>query len=802
MDYERLGAFYLGRRQDEQTGQRTDEPILYDARDLTTHAVIVGMTGSGKTGLGIGLIEEAAIDRIPVIAVDPKGDLANLMLTFPELRPADFEPWVGADEVAASGKSAGEVAAAKAKLWREGLASWDQDGERIRRLREAADFAVYTPGSTAGLPLSVLQGFDAPPAAIRDDAELYAERIAATATSLLALLQIEADPLTSREHILLSNLLSHAWNSGRTLDLAGLIAGVQQPPFEKIGVLALDAVFPPKDRLAFALRINNLLASPGFQAWTTGEPLRADRLLYTETGKPRVSVLSIAHLSDAERMFFLCLLLAELTGWMRAQPGTGSLRAILYIDELFGYMPPVANPPSKTLLLTLLKQARAFGVGLVLATQNPVDLDYKGLSNAGTWFVGRLQTERDKLRLVEGLLGAAGGSLDRAAIERLISGLGKRVFLLHNVHEDAPVLFETRWVMSYLAGPMTRDQIRTLMDGRAVAEAEPAVKASGAPAGLLGHAPAAPAGVPQYFLPVQRSTAGEPPVYLPRVIGLADITYDNARHSVHEQRRVMLIAPVTSDAVSVQWSESQTVPLEPAELEAEPLPDAHFEEPAAATADPKCYATWTKALQTHLRTSAPLVLLRSATLKLVSAGGESERDFRIRLQGAAREQRDAAMEKLRAKYAPKLATLDDRIRRAEQAVERERAQARQSGLNTAVNVGGALLGALMGNRKMSRTTMSRMGTAVRSAGRATRDAGDIGRAEENVGALVANRADLESEMQAALRDIEMSFDAQAESLEELEIRPKASDVHLHAVGLAWAPHVRSADGSLRPLWRS
>ncbi len=804
MDFEKLGAFYLGKAYDLEENKRRDELVLYDSKDLTTHAVIVGMTGSGKTGLGVGLIEDAAIDKIPVIAIDPKGDLANLMLTFPDLRPEDFRPWIGVEEAATSGKSADALAESKAELWRKGLAAWGQDGERIRRLRETADFAVYTPGSTAGLPISVLRGFDAPPAAVRGDAELYAERVSATATSLLALLQVDADPLTSREHILLSNLLTHAWDAGRNLDLAALIAGVQQPPFEKVGVLSVDAVFPPKDRLGFAMRINNLLASPAFQAWTVGEPLAADRLLYTETGKPRVSVLSIAHLTDAERMFFVSMLLADLIGWMRSQPGTGSLRAILYIDELFGYMPPVANPATKPLLLTLLKQARAIGVGLVLATQNPVDLDYKGLSNAGTWFVGRLQTERDKLRLVEGLLGAAGGSLDKATIERTLSSLGKRVFLLHNVHESAPVVFETRWVLSYLAGPMTREQIRTLMAGRSTpAATAPAAASPVSPTGakLLAHAPAAPAGVPQYFLPVRKAIDPAAVVYLPRALGLGDVTYDNARHDIHEQHRFLRIAPITDDAVPLDWEHGEPAGLDADELEQEPLPGARFQDLPSAASDAKNYGAWSKLLQSYLRADRPLTLLRSTSLKLVSKPDETERDFRIRLQGAAREKRDAEVEKLRQKYGSKVATLDDRIRRAEQAVEREQEQAKQRGLDTAVSVGSALLGAFLGRKRMSRTSATRIGSAVRSVGRATREAGDIGRAKENVDALLRSRADLEAELEREIQTIDSAYDAQAESLEELSIRPKSTGIQLHAVGLAWAPHGRDDIGILEPLWK-
>src|SRR5690606_12942136 len=215
----------------------------------------------------------------------------------------------------------------------------------------------------------------------------------------------------------------------------------------RVGVVDLDTFFPAKDRLALGMKLNNLLASPSFASWLAGEPLDVQRLLYTADGKPRLSILSIAHLSESERMFFVTILLNEVVAWMRTQPGTGSLRAIVYMDEVFGYFPPTANPPSKRPMLTLMKQARAYGVGCVLATQNPVDLDYKGLSNAGTWFLGRLQTERDKLRVLEGLEGAsaaAGASFNRQQMEALLASLGNRVFLMNNVHEDQPVLFQDR----------------------------------------------------------------------------------------------------------------------------------------------------------------------------------------------------------------------------------------------------------------------------------------------------------------------------------------------------------------------
>ena len=463
--FEKLGAFYLGRVQDLEAGKTTSEYLLYDAKDLTTHALCVGMTGSGKTGLCVSLLEEAGIDGIPAIVVDPKGDIGNLLLTFPQLRPVDFRPWIDESEAARQGQSPDEFAEVTAHRWRQGLADWDQDGARIERFRSAVDLAIYTPGSSAGLPLTVLRSFVAPSPTIIEDVDAFRDRVASAAAGLLALLGIDIDPVRSREFILVSSLLDQAWRKGRDLDIASLIQEIQTPPFQKIGVMDINTFYPKKDRVELSMALNSLLASPSFSGWLEGEPLDIKRLLYTPQGKPRISILSIAHLSDAERMFFVTILLNELLAWVRSQSGTPSLRALFYMDEVFGYFPPVANPPSKTPMLTLLKQARAFGVGMVLATQNPVDLDYKGLSNCGTWFLGRLQTERDKARVLDGLEGAssqAGAQFDRRQMDTILSGLSGRMFLMNNVHEEEPVVFHTRWAMSYLRGPLTRDQIRTL----------------------------------------------------------------------------------------------------------------------------------------------------------------------------------------------------------------------------------------------------------------------------------------------------------------------------------------------------
>jgi hypothetical protein len=484
-NYEKLGVFYLGRAHDMVAKKSKDELLLYDSKDLVTHGVCVGMTGSGKTGLCISLLEEAAMDNIPAIIIDPKGDMANMLLTFPQLQPQDFLPWVNEDDARKKGISKEDFAKKQSELWKKGLASWGQSGERIAQLRQAADFVVYTPGSNAGVPVSILKSFSAPPAAIRDDNELLSDRIVSTVTSILGLLGKEADPIRSREHILLSTILDTSWKQGHDLDLAALIQQIQNPPISKVGVLDLESFYPSKDRFDLALLLNNLLAAPGFNAWLEGEPLDIGQILYTPQGKPRMAIFSIAHLNDVERMFFVSLLLNQILAWTRTQSGTNSLRALVYMDEIFGYFPPVANPPSKTPLLTLLKQARAYGVGILLATQNPVDLDYKGLSNTGTWFIGRLQTERDKMRVLEGLEGVAattGTKFNKQSMEQTLAGLGSRVFLMNNVHEDAPVIFHTRWAMSYLRGPLTRTQIKTLMDPlrASVTTAQPAAVAAAA----------------------------------------------------------------------------------------------------------------------------------------------------------------------------------------------------------------------------------------------------------------------------------------------------------------------------------
>jgi len=806
-NYEKLGAFYLGKEYDLASRTLKEDLILYDSKDLTTHAVIIGMTGSGKTGLGIGILEEALIDNIPIIAIDPKGDLPNLLLNFPDLRPEDFRPWVNIQDALNKGLTIDQFAAKQAETWREGLADWGQEPDRIARLKDGADFAVYTPGSHAGLPVSVLRSFSPPAHETLGDTDLFRERIQTTATGLLALLGIEADPIISREHILLSNIFETVWSSAKSLDLAGLIHAIQAPPFERIGVMDLESFYPAKERFALAMRMNNLLASPGFESWLEGDPLNIGQMLYTAQGKPRASIFTISHLSDPERMFFVTMLLNEILGWMRTQPGTSSLRAILYMDEIFGYFPPVGNPPSKTPLLTLLKQARAFGLGVVLSTQNPVDLDYKGLSNTGTWFIGRLQTERDKGRVLAGLEGAAAGSgFDRGRMEEVLAGLGKQVFLLHNVHENEPVIFKTRWVLSYLRGPMTREQIKDLMahrkslitTGANVSISPPAgdlLKPSLAVQAVEGP-PVIPPGIDTFYLAA--SGAGHGVVYYPAVVGCMDVHYSDVKFKIDTTETLALAARFEDGPVALDWDGA--IEFDPIAVEASPITGGEYADLPKAAQNVSNYRKWNKDLLRWVCQKRPLVLWRSKSLGMASRLGESEGEFRLRLAQIMREKRDLEVEKLRKKYDKQFTTLKDRLMRAEQAISREDEQAKASKMQTAISFGTAILGAFLGRKAVSATSAQRVGTAMRSASRVQKEKMDVARANERAEAVRLQLSELDERLQEDIDAIEFSMDAEAEELEEISIKPRSTDITLEIFGLAWMPFRKNAGGGLSPDW--
>ena len=802
VDYEKLGVFYLGKEFDPAANAIKDDLVLYDAKDLTTHAVCVGMTGSGKTGLCLSLLEEAAIDGVPAICIDPKGDLGNLMLAFPELRPADFQPWVDPSDATRKGLTVEELAAKTADTWRKGLAEWQQEPARIARLRDAVDINIYTPGAETGLPLSVLRSFAPPPAELLADSAALRDRVGAVVSGLLSLLGRDADPIQSRDHILLANILDTTWRSGQSLDMAGLINAVQKPPFDKVGAFDLDTFFPPKDRLGLAMAINNLLASPGFATWMKGEPLDAQRLLYTPEGKPRLSIISIGHLSDTERMFIVTLVLNEVISWMRNQSGTSSLRAILYMDEIFGYFPPTANPPSKIPMLTLLKQARAFGLGCVLATQNPVDLDYKGLANCGTWLIGRLQTERDKARVIEGLESALAGtgSMDRSTLDKLMSALTQRVFLMRNVHQDAPYLMKSRWALSFLRGPLTGPEITRVMAGKrgAATPASTSTPApSAAPAATSAAAPvtarpAIPGDVTEYFL---EGRSGQPAAeYRPMVMGLAKLHFVDAKLGLDQWDTTAWLAPLGDDGKSVDWAAGSAHPDLKARLSKSPATGAAFADLPGAAMRAANYTAWGKSLTSHLYEQTRAEVFFCDAIKLASAPGENEAQFRVRLAQSLREKRDEAVEALRRKVAPKLATLQDRVARAEDKVQREQAQLSQQKMNTAVSVGAGILGALFGRKAVSVGTIGRASSAARSASRIGRESQDVARADESLEVVRQRLADLQAESESEIAALAASFEGEAVALREVSVTPRKSDIAVGQVALVWAPFRKDGDG--------
>lgn len=773
-DYEKLGVFYLGQEKD-------GDLLLYNSKHLTTHAMIVGMTGSGKTGLALAMIEEAAIDGIPAILIDPKGDLANIMLQFPELRPSDFRPWIDAGEASRNGVSADEMAEKTAATWKKGLESSGQSGERIRMLANSADFAVYTPGDTTGRPLQILRSFDVPRGV---DELALRDSILNNVSSLLGLVGITADPVQSREHILLSSIFYSAWKSGQNLSLEQIISSVAKPPFEKIGVFDLESFYPQKDRMKLAMSLNSLLASPGFAAWREGEPLDIARLLHTPEGKPRISVLSIAHLSDSERMFFVTAVLNEMITWMRRQTGTGSLRALLYMDEIFGYFPPTANPPSKAPMLTLLKQARAFGLGIALSTQNPVDLDYKGLSNCGTWFIGRLQTDRDKQRVLDGLEGAAadsGNGFDRAAIDKMLSGLGKRVFMMRDVNDDMPVVFSTRWVMSYMCGPLSMAQIKSLY-------VKPVPQVKEEPVSPAFASPAFPP-IDTAFFSAQNTqqpampspfsvetAAPQPAAAVPEsrsVAAAVRVHFVNAKTSIDFWQTRYYLAELGADGYP-EWDRSD----EPSDI------PAKDESASRALLSDKQLTMWGKALSSYIYQECSLTFWYEAGSKLISQKDETEGDFKIRVVQAYREKRDAGIEKLNEKYAAKIRTLEDKIRAAEAKLEREKAQVKEKTLSTTIWGAAAILGAIFGRGRGIAGTIGKAGSTARSASKIGKEKQDVVHAEESLQVLNERKEALEKEFSEQLATVQADIDVADISLEPIIVRPRKTDILVEKVYMA------------------
>jgi len=779
--------FTLGAIVDPVSGDRTDDLVRYDPGDLTTHGVIVGMTGSGKTGLGIIFIEEALRSGLPVLILDPKGDMTNLLLTFPDLSPADFEPWIDKAQARREDRSVAELAARTAALWKSGLESWDLDGNDIADLRHAANFTIHTPGSRAGVPLNILGSLAAPQVDWAGDTEAARDEIEGFASGLLALVGIETDPLSSREHILVSNIVERTWRDGTDLSLESLIAMIHRPPMRKLGVFDVDSFFPEKDRLQLAMRLNALLASPSFSDWRRGPPLDVGRLLWDEAGKPQASIIYLAHLSDEERQFVVTMMLGKLITWMRSQSGSSDLRALVYMDEVFGFIPPTAAPPAKKPILTILKQARAFGIGMILSTQNPVDLDYKAMSNAGTWCIGRLQTERDKARILEALRSASGDT-DINEIDELISGLGKRTFLLHNTRDRHPSIFTTRWAMSYLRGPITRDELTALTadDPRRFDQAPISSKPAPVPDDASVVAPKVAAGIRVRFLDpgtpwtddigASRSASK----YQPGLAARVHLTFDDRYAGVdHDEEWEAVYFPIAED-----FDPALAHPVDHDDrdfLEASP-PDATFSIPEAPIHAKKWFSGVKTEIKNHLHRSRTVGVLRNRSLKTYGRVGEAKADFEARCLRLADDAADAAVAALRKKYDTRIERASDHIERAMEKLEDARFDA--EGRKQAELISGAdtILGVILG-RKNARS----MSTAASKRSMTRKAEHRLESAQRKAGDEMEDLKELEANLAKEVADIADDWAERAADIETVEIGLEKTDISVDSLTLLWIP---------------
>ena len=817
-----MAELFLGGLIDPAQHSRTDKNVLLPSGDFTTHGVIVGMTGSGKTGLGIVLIEEALSAGVPTLLIDPKGDLTNLCLTFPALAPTDFEPWVNEGDASKAGLGVPEFAAAQAKSWTEGLAGWGFGPDRIAALRDKATFTIYTPGSNAGVGLNIIGSLQAP--GFGADPEIVGDEIEGFVSGLLSLVDIESDPLSSREHILLSNLILNEWNAQRSLDLPTLVGMVLTPPIRKLGVFELDQFFPPKDRMAFAMRLNGLLASPSFSAWMMGPPLDIEAMLHTPDGKPRCAIVTTAHLSDQERQFVTTLILSKLVTWMRKQSGTTDLRALLYMDEVAGYLPPTAMPPTKKPIMTLMKQARAFGVGVVLSTQNPVDVDYKALSNAGTWMIGRLQTDRDKQRLLDGMSAAAGG-VDVGAIGDTISGLAKREFVLRRAGKDQPEVFTTRWAMSYLRGPLTRDQIALLMaDQKSNAAPAASVPATVAPptapapstalppptAATPSLAPAPAGGLADDESPLMPEVAGGVAIrwadiaapwlpvvggdprgtrYEPAVVARVALRYDDEKASlIHDEEYEAVLFPLGEQ---VDASRAIAVDYDDRDLRVEIPPSITYQ---LTKAPLKTKSFWTiveRDLVDYLVRSRSVELQTNKELKLFSRPGETADAFYQRCYQDADAKGDAATAALRDKYQTKVTALQSQLQAAEGRADVLQAEQKGRRNDEIFSTAGSILGDLFGGRKsrggMLGSVFRKTGSAAGKRGRTAASGERLDAAENKIQMLHQQMDDLEAELTQEVTDIDAKWMTIAKNITTLPVTLEKSDVNVTQLSLVWIP---------------
>ena len=779
-DYEKLKLFYIGKEKID--GQIT--PLVYQNKDLLTHAAIIGMTGSGKTGLGVTLLEEAAIDAIPSIIIDPKGDMTNLLLNFPELNPSDFEPWLDDSEVSNSGGTKEELAIKVSNSYKEGIQRDFQDLSRVKKLKDSADFTIYTPGSSAGVQVSILSSFKAPTIEILEDMELFSNIINSTVHSILSLIDNKSDE-TSKESILLASIFTSYFKEQRDLTLEELITLIVTPPFSKIGVFDLETFFPQSDRLKFALKINTIIASPSFSSWLEGESLDISKMLYSQSGKAKVNIFSIAHLNDSQRMFFVTILLNQILAWMRRQEGTTSLKALLYMDEIFGYFPPQANPPSKQPMLTLLKQARSFGIGVILSTQNPVDIDYKGLSNIGTWFIGRLQTKQDIEKVIDGLSSASEKGLNKQELSLALGTLAKRNFIMKNINEEHIKTFETRWALSYLKGPLSKDAIKKLMENKKnnspknLEEKKSEVNEPFIDVSKGKSKPVIVSSIKEKYSYSSQNNAYYMQGYL---LFSCSVHYLYTLKNVDLKENINFKIYLDEKATEINFDEKEDVLIYSFD-EKEKTNSFYYELPSFIQNE-KELKLLERDFADYVYRNFKLTLYKNDTLKISSKQYESLDDFKIRIQDRLNEQIDEKIENLKQKFEKENTLLEQKISKLFEKLKKEEQDSISATTNSIISIGTSILGAFFG--KSSKTAIvSKVATSSRGVSKALKERSDIKTVQGEIDALQSLQDGLEEKLKIEIEKINDEFNISKYTIEEFFIKPKRTDIYDIKIELLW-----------------
>lgn len=781
-DYEKLKLFYIGK---EKINDEESVPLVYKNKHLTTHAAIIGMTGSGKTGLGISLLEEAAIDNIPSIIIDPKGDMGNLLLTFPELKSDDFEPWIEEQDAQNNNMSVSELASKTASLWENGITGDFQSKERIAKLKNAADYTIYTPGSTSGVPVSVLSSFKAPSREVLEDADILNQLISSTVSSLLSLVDIKENT-SSKEHILISSIFMNFYSQEKDLSLEELISSIVTPPFKKVGIFDLETFFAQDDRLKLALKLNTIIANPSFKSWIEGEPLDISNMLYDENGKARVSIFSISHLNDSQRMFFVSLLLNQMVAWMRRQEGTSSLKALLYMDEIFGYFPPSKNPPSKQPMLTLLKQARSFGVGVILSTQNPVDLDYKGLANIGTWFIGRLQTKQDKEKVIDGLTTGANANLDKKELMDLLSNLSKRNFIMKNIHEDAVKVFKTRWVLSYLKGPMAKDDIKKLMSEKIVKALNPikeiissSTKTHSNTADTINK-PILPNSLEECFNYISQQDSYQ---MQPFLLASCELNYYSTSKNIDVKQEIIQKIYLDETDSEINWEDSEE--LDENEFSRTEKSNSSYYNIPTFMQNSREIKLLQKDFTNRVYQNNKLTLYRNAKLKLTSKQDESLVDFKIRVQDRLNEAIDENVEKLQIKYEKEEKRLETKLEKLYVKLEKEKDQASAKTTDALISIGSSIIGAFFGKSILSKTNVGKAASGVKNASKILKERKDVKFVEAEIEEISNDILGLKEKLEAEIEKINSEYNISNYEIEETYIKLRRKDIFNVKLSLLW-----------------